>query len=98
MWRSNMESWESYHGHSDPAGVYSHGGIRYSYTAVSAPRGHESSDDSDGVDEHQGDLDDPDYDGEPGSPPSDARDNEVKFIFSNTNSWVFTCTAIIILF
>ena len=46
--------------------------------------GHESSDDSEGVDEHHDDsvhrcdLDDTDYDGNPGSLPSGARDNEVK--------------------
>ena len=90
-----MESWESYHRHSDPTGAYSHGGVRYSYTSVSVPRGHESSDDSEGVnDEHRDDpvlvddLDDPDYDGDPGSPPSGVRDSKVKTTSDARCHWV----------
>ena len=46
---------ESYHGHSDPSGTYSHGGVRFRYTSVSALHGRESSDDSEGVEEHHDD-------------------------------------------
>ena len=79
-----MESWESYHGRSDSTGAYSHGGIRYSYTPVTAPCGEGNSpistdiDDSEGVDEHHEDpaydLDDPD-----GDPPlTPDKSNKVK--------------------
>ena len=84
-----VESSESYHGHSDPSGTYSHGGICFQVhfcvsTSVSALHGLESSDDSQGVEEHHDDpvhvcdLDVPDYDGYPESPPSGAKDNKVK--------------------
>ena len=73
-----MESWESYHGHRDPAMeayvICTHCTTRDTHT-----------NDSEGVDEHHDDpvhgcnLNYPDYDGDPGSPPSSgARDNEVK--------------------
>ena len=82
-----MESWESYYGHSDPTGAYSHGGIRYSHRPETRgpPRGEDiSSEDVDeGVDEHDEeppyDLDDPDQD--PSGLPADG-DRKVKLAHS----------------
>ena len=94
-----MESWESYHRHSDPTGAYSHGGVRYLYTSVSVPRGHESSDDSEGVDDEHRDntvlVDDPDYDGDPGSPPSGVEESKVKqSVMHVATGWAWSIAAL----